>query len=180
VGSRGWDQLKAPSSGGAGGVSWWRSSASNLGGRAVFLQGACWAANPGVISYPDCPTNRYPVHEPLRCPAPCGGEFDFSAPEHSVNGKTWSGDLVVGPAATTPSHTWGTEHPPRPFSLHDLPFVMLRSASYSEIVHRDGPRPLAGSGRPNATGRPILPASQPPSAHQRSQPACPSPVKTGQ
>jgi hypothetical protein len=43
-----------------------------------------------VISYPDCPTNRYRVPEDLRCPAPCGAEFHFSVPEHAVNDKTWS------------------------------------------------------------------------------------------
>ncbi|HWW93135.1 MAG TPA: hypothetical protein VN375_07200 [Vicinamibacteria bacterium] len=43
-----------------------------------------------MISYPDCPPNPYPVHEDLRCPVPCGAEFDFSVPEHAVNGKTWS------------------------------------------------------------------------------------------
>lgn len=44
----------------------------------------------GVISYPDCPTNRYPVPEGLRCPAPCGTEFEFTVAEHAVNGRTWS------------------------------------------------------------------------------------------
>jgi hypothetical protein len=44
----------------------------------------------GVISYPGAPTNPYPIPEILRCPAPCGAEFNSDVPEHASNAKSWS------------------------------------------------------------------------------------------